>query len=185
MKNLELLAAPATSSRRHWLMAVAAGVSALAGAGWAWRKFQPQTMAPSAENELWQMTFASPDGQTLRMADLRGKPVLLNFWATWCPPCIEELPLLNSFFKENSAKGWQVLGVAVDQLAPVQRFLAKSPLAFPVAMSGMPGLALSKALGNLSGSLPFSVVLGSDGQVLHRKMGKVNREDLQAWATLK
>jgi thiol-disulfide isomerase/thioredoxin len=131
------------------------------------------------------MTFMTPEGQILRMADLRGKPIILNFWATWCPPCIEELPLLNSFFQENKVKGWQVLGLAVDQLEPVKRFLAKSPLDFPVGMSGMPGLELSKSLGNLSGGLPFTVVFGPSGQVAHRKIGKITSKDLQAWATLK
>lgn len=184
MKNTDSSAALSTTSRRRWLLGVAAGASALAGAGLAWRKFQPQ--APSAlENGFWQMSFTSPEGATLRMADLRGKPLLLNFWATWCPPCVEELPLLNSFFKENAEKGWQVLGLAVDQLDPVKRFLAKSPLDFSVGMSGMPGLELSKSLGNLSGGLPFSVVFGADGQVLQRKIGKVSAQDLQAWTGFK
>ena len=185
MKNLELSDSPAKSSRRHWLMGAVAAAAALAGTGLAWRKYQVQAVAPALDNSLWQMTFNTPDGQTLRMADLRGKPLLLNFWATWCPPCVEELPLLNSFFKENSQKGWQVLGLAVDQLEPVKRFLAKAPLDFPVGMSGMPGLELSKSLGNLSGGLPFSVVFGSDGQVVQRKIGKIKPEDLQAWAAFK
>ena len=186
MKNTDsALVSSATSSRRRWLLGAVAGVSALAGAGLAWRKYQLQAPASDLDNSLWQMTFATPDGKTLRMADLRGKPLLLNFWATWCPPCVEELPLLNSFFKENTGKGWQVLGLAVDQLEPVNRFLAKAPLDFSIAMSGLPGLELSKSLGNLSGGLPFSVVFGSDGQVAQRKMGKINPEDLQAWVGVK
>ena len=185
MKNLELPVVTAPSSRRLWLMGAVAGAAALAGAGLAWRKYQVQDGAPALDNSLWQMTFTTPEGQTLQMSDLRGKPLLLNFWATWCPPCVEELPLLNSFFKENAGKGWQVLGLAVDQLEPVKRFLAKAPLDFSVGMSGMPGLELSKSLGNLSGSLPFSVVFGSDGQVAHRKIGKIKPEDLKAWAGLK
>ena len=186
MKNIDIPDAPlTTSARRHWLLGAVAGVSALAGAGLAWRKFQLQAPEPALDNSLWQMTFNTPEGQTLRMADLRGKPLLLNFWATWCPPCVEELPLLNSFFKENTAKGWQVLGLAVDQLEPVKRFLAKAPLDFSVGMSGMPGLELSKSLGNLSGGLPFTVVFGADGQVVQRKIGKIKPEDLQAWVAFK
>lgn len=186
MKNIDIPDAPiATPARRRWLLGAVAGVSALAGAGLAWRKYQPQSTTPALDNSLWQMTFTTPEGQTLQMSDLRGKPLLLNFWATWCPPCVEELPLLNSFFKENTGKGWQVLGLAVDQLEPVKRFLAKAPLDFSVGMSGMPGLELSKSLGNLSGGLPFTVVFGSDGQVVQRKIGKIQPEDLQAWAAFK
>ncbi len=110
--------------------------------------------------------------------------MVLNFWATWCPPCVEELPLLNAFFNENRAKGWQVLGLAVDQAAPVTRFLTQSPLAFPVALAGFPGIEVSKSLGNLSGGLPFTVVFGAAGTVLHRKMGKLTPDDLHAWTKL-
>jgi thiol-disulfide isomerase/thioredoxin len=179
------LSQQASLGRRRWLLGAVASAAALGGAGLAWRTYQPHTMSPTAESALWQMAFTTPDGAALSMAALRGKPVLLNFWATWCPPCVEELPLLSSFYREYSAKGWQVLGLAVDQLAPVQRFLAKAPVTFPVAMAGMPGLEISRSLGNLSGALPFTVVLGSDGRVAHRKMGKVTPGDLRAWAALK
>ena len=118
------------------------------------------------------------------MQSLSGRPLLLNFWATWCPPCIEELPLLDLFFTQNSANGWQVLGLAVDQPAAVNTFLKRMPLHFPIAMAGMPGIELSKNLGNLTGGLPFTVVLGTAGQILHRKMGRLTSQDLQTWRTL-
>ena len=171
--------------RRRWLLAAVAAAAALGGAGLAWRTYRPQQASPTPESELWQLEFATPAGSRLSMSSLRGKPLLLNFWATWCPPCVEELPLLNSFYKANEAKRWQVLALAIDQLEPVKHFLANSPLAFPVAMAGMPGIEISKSLGNVSGGLPFTVVLGSDGLVAHRKMGKVSPADLRAWTLLK
>ena len=166
-------------------MAAVAGAAALGGVGLAWRTYQPQTMAPTFDSGLWQMEFAGMDGRMVRMASLRGRPVLLNFWATWCPPCVEELPLLSGFYQQYSSQGWHVLGLAVDQLEPVKRFLARRPVAFPVALAGLPGVELSKSLGNLSGGLPFTVVLGSDGLVAHRKIGQVSPADLLAWASLK
>lgn len=172
-------------SRRRWLIGAVAGAAALAGVGLAWRRYQPQTMSPDAESALWQLQFATLGGNLLNMASLRGRPLLLNFWATWCPPCVEELPLLSRFYRENSANGWQVLGLAVDQLDPVRHFLAKTPVTFPVALAGVSGMEIGRSLGNLSGGLPFTVVLGSDGQVAHRKMGKVSPENLRAWALLK
>lgn len=174
----------ADQTRRRWLLGTVAGAAALGGAGLAWWRYQPHAMVPQVETSLWAAEFAGLDSKPLAMQALRGKPLLLNFWATWCPPCVEELPLLSAFYQENTAKGWQVLGLAVDQIDPVKRFLVKTPVSFPVAMAGVSGMELVKSLGNLSGGLPFTVVLGSDGSVLHRKMGKVSSEDLRAWAAL-
>ena len=173
-----------SSGRRRLLVGAVAGAAVLGG-GLAWRADSLQPVEPSAELAFWQLEFTAPDGRLLRMASLRGKPLLLNFWATWCPPCVAELPLLSDFYQANSAKGWQVLGLAVDQLEPVKRFLAKSPVTFPVALAGMVGVEISRTLGNLSGGLPFTVVLGSDGVVAHRKMGQVSPDDLRAWVALK
>ncbi|MCE1250441.1 MAG: TlpA family protein disulfide reductase [Comamonadaceae bacterium] len=174
-------AMPASSSvpmRRRWLVAGAALAAAAAG-GAAWWRWAPADAHPEAL--LWTQTFSRPDGQPLALAGLRGQPLLLNFWATWCPPCIEELPLLNRFYAERRAQGWQVLGLAVDQVAAVQKFLQRQPLDFPVAIAGPGGAQLGRSLGNLQGGLPFTVVLGADGRIRHRKMGQVKVEDLQRW----
>ncbi|MDP3701576.1 MAG: TlpA disulfide reductase family protein [Hylemonella sp.] len=171
--------------RRRALYAVAAAVAGLAGAGLAWWRYSPAPMDESVAQQLWTLEFDTPTGTRLALSSLRGRPLMINFWATWCPPCVEELPLLNSFFQENSSKGWQVVGIAVDKLAPVQAFLARQPLAFPVVLAGMEGLALSKSLGNQVGGLPFTVLLGADGSVLNRKIGKLSERDLALWRELK
>lgn len=124
-------------------------------------------------------------GKRITRANFGGRLLVLNFWATWCPPCVEELPLLSRFYRENAAKGWQVLALAVDQQDAVQRFLAQAPVSCPVVLAGTAGIELYRSLGNLSGGLPFTVVLGSDGRVAHRKMGKISADDLQAWTRLK
>ena len=176
--------APAVS-RRRWLYAAVAAAAGLTGAGWAWWRYRPAPVDNEALADLWTLSFDRPDGTRLAMQDLRGRPLLINFWATWCPPCVEELPLLDAFFRENAANGWQVLGLAVDKATAVRDFLGKQPLTFPVALAGMDGLVLSKSLGNLSGGLPFSVVFGADGQLQNRKIGKVSSEDLALWRGLK
>ena len=179
--NPELLHRP----RRFWLLAGAAGAIA-AGAGvYMARKSTPSFAPDSTEARLWQTELTGLQGETVALAAFLGKPLILNFWATWCPPCVEELPLLSQFFTENVAKSWQVLGIAVDQKEPVKRFLAASPVSFGVALAGLPGLELSRLLGNLGGGLPFTVVLGSDGRVAHRKMGRITPEDLQSWLQLR
>jgi thiol-disulfide isomerase/thioredoxin len=170
--------------RRHVLGAGVAVAAAGAGAWWADRRFRPQPLLDGAEATFWSSSFDSPEGRPLAMAPMRGRPLLVNFWATWCPPCIEELPLLNAFHREHSPRGWQMLGLAVDRVDAVQTFLRKLPLDFPVAMTGFAGADLSRSLGNPSGGLPFTVVFGPQGNVVQRKIGQVKPEDLAQWAKL-
>ncbi len=174
-----------SSSRRRWLLGLTGGAAALAGAGFAWWRLHPTPVAPSAADALWGLTLDGLDDRKIELASFRGKPTVINFWATWCPPCVAELPLLDRFYQENKANGWQVVGIAVDQRDPVNRFLTRIPLKFPVALAGMGGIELGRALGNLGGGLPFTVVLGSNGVIAHRKMGQISPDDLKGWLALK
>lgn len=167
--------------RRRILFAAAAAVAGLAGTGLAWWRYSPRPVETGLGGDFWALSFDTPEGSRLTLQSLRGRPLLINFWATWCPPCVEELPLLNAFHQENSAKGWQILGLAVDKVEPVRAFLVRQPLAFPVALAGMDGLNLSRTLGNQVGGLPFSVLIGADGAVLQRKIGKLSERDLALW----
>jgi peroxiredoxin len=92
--------------------------------------------------------------------------------------------MLNAFYGEQRAKGWQVVGLAVDQPAAVRTFLQRLPLDFPVAMAGLGGTDLAKSLGNATGGLPFTVVVDAKGAIAHRKLGKVSADDLKQWAQL-
>ena len=170
--------------RRRWLAGALAAAAAVGGGGLAWwQTNRSKKVDATLGADFWQLNFVTPDGAPLPMAAFRGKPLLLNFWATWCPPCVEELPLLSRFYQANSAKGWQVLALAVDQIGPVQRFLAQAPVAFPVALAGLPGIELSRKLGNAAGSLPFTTALGLDGSIRHRKIGQVSADDLLLWTS--
>ena len=175
--------------KRNLLYLGAAAAAGLAGVGAAWLKHEPQKLTigqtNAVQDALWAMSFDTPDGQPQLMSNFRGKPLLLNFWATWCPPCVEELPLLDAFYQEQKPNGWQVLGLAVDQPSAVRKWLQAKPLSFAVGMAGLGGTELSKSMGNLAGSLPFTVVFGASGALLHRKTGKVSNEDLTQWKQLK
>jgi thiol-disulfide isomerase/thioredoxin len=172
---------PLAPKRRRALFAAAAALAGLAGAGLAWWRYSPKPAVAGLDADFWNLGFDTPAGARLALQSLRGRPVLINFWATWCPPCVEELPLLNAFYQENAAYGWQILGLAVDKPEPVRAFLARQPLAFPVALAGTQGLDLSKKLGNQVGGLPFSVLIGADGAILQTKIGKLNERDLAVW----
>ena len=166
--------------RRIALTAAVAGAAALAGAGVAWWRQRLAAVPGAVPASWWSLQWDSPEGQAIAMAGLRGQPLLLNFWATWCPPCIEELPRLDAFFREHRAEGWQVLGLAVDQAGAVRAFLQRHPLAFPVGLAGPAGLELSRQLGN-HGGLPFSVLFDRAGQAVERRLGQLQPADLQRW----
>ena len=180
----DTLGQPLAPRRRSLLYAGVAGAAALAGVGVAWWKFRPQAVAPDAAAMLWPLTFDTPTGPPLAMASLRGKPLVVNFWATWCPPCVEELPMLDGFFRQNASKSWQVVGLAIDQPSAVRKFLERTPVSFPVGLAGLGGTELTSALGNMSGGLPFTVVVGAAGEILQRKMGRVTAADLAQWSQL-
>jgi thiol-disulfide isomerase/thioredoxin len=167
-------------SRRQWLTGAVAGGAALAGVGAAWwhaRAGAADELAP-----MWAMRFARPEGGELAMSSLRGKPLLINFWATWCAPCLRELPEFDQFHREYHARGWQVVGLAVDELKPVREFLERVKIGFPVALAGLDGTDLIAQLGNLQGGLPFSVMINADGQLTQRRMGETHYKELVEWA---
>jgi thiol-disulfide isomerase/thioredoxin len=170
--------------RRVLLYAGVGAAAAAAGAGAAWWKWESDGGAADAAAKFWPMDFQTPTGTQLSMQSFRGRPLLLNFWASWCPPCVEELPLLDSFYRQNTAKRWQVVGLAIDQPSAVRNFLARTPVSFPIGLAGFGGTELAKSLGNLSGGLPFSVVIGADGTVRQRRMGRLTQADLEQWSNL-
>lgn len=170
------------STNRRWLMGAVAVAAAAAGGGVAWWRNRPAAADDAATNRLWELSFQTPQGASLALASLKGKPLLLNFWATWCPPCVEEMPLLDAFYRQNADKGWQVLGLAVDQPSAVRTWLQRTPVSFPIGFAGLEGTDLARGLGNLTGGLPFTVIFGPDGKVRQRRMGRVTEADLKAWS---
>ncbi len=171
---------PARPGRRPLLIGATALAAAAAGLYSFLRAQGPALSA--AESRFWTLELAQPDGGTLRTAAFRGQPLLLNFWATWCPPCVRELPEIDRFHAAMRPQGWGVIGLAVDAPTPVRGFLARQPLGFPVALAGLEGTELSRALGNTQGALPFTVLFGADGRIAQRRLGETHLAELQAWA---
>jgi thiol-disulfide isomerase/thioredoxin len=186
LHQAELDAARTRLPRRALLGVVAAAaLGAGVTAAWMQERKASESAITTAVPDFWALQWTTPDGAPLPMQSFQGRPLLINFWATWCPPCVEELPLINAFYQENKGKGWQVLGLAVDKAALVKTFLTKTPLALSVGMAGLGGTDLSRKLGNLAGGLPFTVALDSAGGIIQRKMGQVSADDLRALRGLK
>ena len=167
------------------MLGAAAFVAAVGGVAlrhWRIRREDEEADELAAPLDVWSLAFQDVDGNPVAMAALRGRPLLLNFWATWCGPCVVEMPILDRFARERAADRWQVLALAIDQPDPVRRFIAERTLRLPVAIAGGIGLELSRQLGNRNGGLPFTAAFDSAGRKTHGHLGAVDNGLLADWA---
>ncbi len=150
-----------------WLLLIGLFAASLAGAG------EPINFYVAATTP-----FVQPGGGSLRIDTLKGRPAVINFWATWCPPCREELPLLAKVHKRFGKKAG-FLGLAVeDNVEFVGEYAHAYGLRYPVAAGREPAIALMQALGNEKAGMPYTVVVDAEGQVVYSKRGVVAEKDL-------
>lgn len=121
------------------------------------------------------------DGHPHSLAEWRGKLVLVNFWASWCGPCREEMPLLDATQKRLAGKGFQIVGIANDGAAATKAFLAKTPVGYPILVDDPDRGNLSELFGNTREVLPFTVLVGRDGRILARRPGNFTETTLETW----
>lgn len=140
----------------------------------------PAPMAPSAQSALLGVVLPDADGKEQRLDQWRGKVIVVNFWATWCAPCREEMPEFVRAQDEFGAKGLQFVGIAVDQADKVRQFTTEIGLNYPSLIGGFGAMELSKSLGNSVMALPFSVVFDRQGNVAHTQLGVLKPQKLDA-----
>lgn len=120
------------------------------------------------------------DGQEVASSRWAGKILVLNFWATWCPPCLRELPLFDALQRTHAEAGLQVVGIAIDNHEDVARFLAEHPVGFPILLGDTEAIELSRRLGNRAQGLPFTVIFDPRGKRVYAHSGEMTRAALTA-----
>jgi peroxiredoxin len=162
------------------MVAVGAGAAAL-GVAVNWRRTGTDPTPPGAIDEFFAASFADADGHQQPLAQWRGRPLVVNFWATWCPPCVEEMPDLQQVRDAYRGRGVEVIGIGIDSAAKISDFRNRHRLTLPLLVAGVGGSDLNRRLGNSGGALPYTVLIGADGRLLQRHLGQVKPAQLRRW----
>lgn len=124
------------------------------------------------------------DGKTTELpARSTGKPVLINLWASWCGPCIQEMPELDRFAASQGANGTQVVGIALDDAQAVRDFLQRIPVRYPILLDQAGPRDAGVQLGNPKGVLPYTVLVSADGRLLKQKIGPFQAGEIEDWVS--
>ena len=166
---------------RRTLAVLALGVAATTAGFFAYRWLAAPQAQPQAVELRPDLEFGGLDGQRHRLSEWNGKLLLLNFWATWCAPCLKEIPLLVQTQRQLGTRGLQIVGIAMDDVEPVRQFQKQLGINYPVMVGGADIAEAMDRLGDQLGAFPFSVLIAPDGRVIGRQSGGLSPEELKTW----
>ncbi len=173
------MSSPKSNTRRS-IIAITALVMLILGIAIGLWRINPKQVSTPAE-WVFELSFPNPKGESTPMSSVRGKLTVVNFWATWCPPCVEEMPELSRVHAEMSPNGVKVIGLAVDSPSNVREFAEARPVSYPLLITGGSGTELAKKLGNAIDALPYTVLIDEKGRVIKQKAGRIREEELRSW----
>ena len=167
-------------NRRQWIMISGISVLALLAGVFSSQWISQTGLAsdPSIK-AFFANSWQTPDGKSANSENWRQKVLIVNFWASWCPPCVEEMPTLDKIAQEYAPKNVLIVGIGIDSLSNIREFLLKNPVSYPIVVGGLEGSNLAKQMGNAQGALPYTVIINSKGKAIFTKLGKISEEELR------
>jgi thiol-disulfide isomerase/thioredoxin len=140
----------------------------------------PAPSAQSAVNALMNTQFATSSGQWQTLAAWQGRVLVVNYWATWCPPCREEMPMFSALHEKYKANGVQFVGIGIDSVDKVREYQSSEKISYPLLIGTLDAMRSSQALGNTAQALPFTALINRQGQLDSVKVGKFTEAELEA-----
>ena len=163
-------------TRRDFLRQTAVGMASAAGLlGPVWQA-RASTLPAHA---FYASSFPDLHGSNIQLTQYLGKPLVLNFWATWCPPCVKEMPELDAL--HTKYPDVHFVGLAVDTAKNVETFVQKVQVAYPLLIAGHGGIKQMRELGNKNGGLPFTIVFDAEGRIYKQILGKIKPAELERY----
>lgn len=136
---------------------------------------------PSQEwAEFLNSPWKDPQGDAIDTQNWKNKTLVINFWGSWCPPCVEEMPMLAKVSQELSSKNVLFVGIGIDSPSNIREFLKKTPVPYPIVIGGLDGNRWSKQFGNDAGGLPFTAIIRSNGTIIFKKLGKIEEDEIKS-----
>jgi thiol-disulfide isomerase/thioredoxin len=159
-------------------VAVVAFVGGISVRGLQSSPLDKEKVNQETQQKLPEFTLPDLSGKPRNIKEWQGKVLVINFWATWCPPCLKEMPEFEALHTEYENKGLQFIGIALDDADPVKEFIASKKITYPILLGEDQGTKLAHDLGNIVNTVPFTVIINKKGLVVKSHMGELSREQL-------
>ncbi|MBR7799349.1 TlpA family protein disulfide reductase [Undibacterium fentianense] len=159
---------------------IIAAVFTAAGLSLGAKKYEPVPATDSAAKQFFSLTLNDLEAKPQPMKQWQGKFLVVNFWATWCKPCVEEMPELKQLQADLKNNNVQLIGMGIDTPSNMQEFAKKYQISYPLYAAGMDGTSVSQQMGNKAGGLPFTALISEDGKVIKTYSGRLKMPELRA-----